>query len=494
MYFQTLIRQLVITFTFLMFISPLPAQTVKELENQRKQTLQKLETTSKILNETKKSQRSSLNKLVIINKDIKERKVLIKTISSEIGQLDNQMNRLGQEKTILENRLKVLKLDYAKLVQEAYINRDLYAKIMFVLSANSFDQSYRRLRYMQEYSQYRKVQVGEIEKVTAQIQVKNDSLQSNKVTKVDVVKQKETETQKLSKDEKKEKVLLTDLQKKEKKLRADLKIQQKKANDLNNKIEKIIAEEIRKAEAKRVAAEAKRVAAENSRIATENKRIAAENKIIAEQNKKIAAENKAKEAANLAAKEAAKTSPKTAPKTTPKQEPKPLIEPKPAIKEIPVIAEAKSTQSTSVLTKEETLLSGDFQRNIGRLPWPTSNGFIRGHFGVQPHPVLKYVTTNNKGIYIQTPSGSTARAVFEGIVTQRFSIPGSNNAVIIKHGNYRTVYANLTQIFVSEGDKVSAKQAIGKIYTDDENDNKTELYFQVWNGKNLQNPESWIAR
>ncbi len=140
------------------------------------------------------------------------------------------------------------------------------------------------------------------------------------------------------------------------------------------------------------------------------------------------------------------------------------------------------------------MLSGNFERNIGRLPWPTSNGFISGHFGIQQHPVLKHVTTNNKGVYIQTPSGSTARAVFEGVVTQRFSIPGSNNAVIIQHGNYRTVYANLTQIFVRGGEKVNANQPIGKIYTDDEDGNKTELYFQVWDGKTLQNPERWITR
>ena len=108
--------------------------------------------------------------------------------------------------------------------------------------------------------------------------------------------------------------------------------------------------------------------------------------------------------------------------------------------------------------------------------------------------MLKHVTTNNKGIYIQTPAGTNARAVFEGEVTQRFSIPGSNNAVIIKHGEFRTVYANLTSIYVNVGDKVSAKQSIGKIYTDGENDNKTELYFQVWKGKALQNPESWVAR
>jgi len=480
MLFKSVIKQISLLFALFLMLFTLNAQSVKELEKQRKQTLQKLETTSKILNETKKSQRNTLNKLVIINKNIKERKVLIKNISSEIGQLDTEMQQLNQEKNLLENRLKSLKADYTKLVQEAHINRGMYAKIMFVLSANSFDQSYRRLRYMQEYSQYRKQQVHEIEKVTAQIEVKNDSLQSHKVTKVEVVKQKETETKKLSKEEKTEKVLLTDLQKKEKKLRADLKVQQKKANDLNNKIERIIAEEIRKAEAKRVAAE-------NSRIAAENRRIAEQNKIIAAQNKRIEAENKAKIAA-------AKTATKPTTKPTEKVESIPKVEQKAPIKEIPILAEVKSTQSTSTLTKEETLLSGDFQRNIGRLPWPTSNGFIRGHFGVQPHPVLKFVTTNNKGIYIQTPSGSTARAVFDGIVTQHFTVPGSNNGVIIKHGNYRTVYANLTQVYVKEGDRVSAKQPIGKIYTDDENDNKTELYFQVYNGRNVQNPENWIAR
>ncbi len=489
MLFQSILNKTLVLFAFGLMVFSVQAQSVKELEKQRKQTLQKLETTSKILNETKKTQRNTLNKLVIINKNITERKVLIKNISSEIGQLDSEMIQLDQEKNLLENRLKSLKADYAKLVQEAHINKGMYAKIMFILSANSFDQSYRRLRYMQEYTQHRKEQVHEIEKVTAQIVLKNDSLQSHKVTKVAVVKQKETETTKLSKEQKTEKVLLTDLQKKEKKLRADLKIQQKKANDLNNKIERMIAEEIRKAEAKRVAAE-------NARIAAENRRIAEQNKIIAAQNKRIEAENKAAAAAATAAKTAPKTTTTTKPTTKPteKAESIPKVQPKAPIKEIPILAEVKSTQSTSTLTKEESLISGDFQRNIGRLPWPTSKGFIRGRFGVQPHPVLKFVTTNNKGIYIQTPSGSTARAVFEGVVTQRFSIPGSNNAVIIKHGNYRTVYANLTQIYVNEGDKVSAKQAIGKIYTDDENDNKTELYFQVWNGKSLQNPENWIAK
>ena len=501
MHFTITNRVLVTVLSLMTVVFSLSAQSVKELENQRKQTLQKLETTSKMLNETNRSKKSSLNKLNIISKNINERKTLIKNISTEIVLMDVEIVRLNEEKTKLETKLNKLKSDYAKLVEEAHINRSLYAKIMFVLSSKSFDQSYRRLRYLQEYGDYRKQQVREIEQVKTEIVHKNDSINTHKVTKVNVVKQKETEAKNLSKDEQKEKVVLTDLQKREKKLREEQKIQQKKANDLNNKIAAMIAAEVRKAEAKR-AAEAKRQLAArkeaDAKRAAEARR-AAELKKAAEQEKRLAVDRAAQKR-RLAEERDAKAkndASRAEVKAAKKAEEEAKAEAKVAASETAkATAEVKaaSTGSVSALTKEENLLSGNFERNQGRLPWPTSNGFISGHYGIQPHPILKHVTTNNKGVYIQTPAGSTARAVFDGVVTQRFSIPGSNNAVIIQHGNYRTVYANLTQIFVREGDHVSAKQAIGKIYTDDDSDNKTELYFQIWNGKNIQNPESWIAR
>jgi len=418
--FRTYLIQFFLIFVFACSgIQLLSAQNVKQLEEERKQTLQKLEATSKMLNETKKSQKSSLNKLTLINKNIGERKHLIKTMSTEISQLDVEMQSLSQEVRQLERRLENLKKDYAKLVQEAYINRSIYSKIMFVLSAETFDQSVRRLRYLKEYSDYRKQQVNEIEKVKAQIEQKNDSISRHKNKLTEVVKQKEVETNKLSQEQKKEKIVLTDLQKKEKNLRKELNAQQKKANELNKRIEYLIAEEIRKAEQKKAAEERSRSGGKSSK---------------------------------------------------------------------------STTSKITTLTKEEALLSGNFEKNAGRLPWPVSKGFISGHYGVQPHPILKHVTTNNKGIYIQTPANSTARAVFDGVVTQRFSVPGSNNAVIIQHGEYRTVYANLTDIYVRIGEKVSTKQAVGKIFTDSEKDNKTELYFQIWKNKNLLNPEKWLAR
>lgn len=147
MRFQIQMRIFVIVITLMTVVFSIQSQNVKDLEAQRKQTLQKLETTNKMLNETKNSKRSSLTKLTIIEKNITVRKVLIKNISIEIGQLDAQIAELDRQKNILETRLQLLKSDYAKLVEEAHINRNLYAKIMFVLSAKTFDQSYRRLRY-----------------------------------------------------------------------------------------------------------------------------------------------------------------------------------------------------------------------------------------------------------------------------------------------------------------------------------------------------------
>ena len=121
-------------------------------------------------------------------------------------------------------------------------------------------------------------------------------------------------------------------------------------------------------------------------------------------------------------------------------------------------------------------------------------GIVVGHFGIHPHPVLKHVTTNNKGIYIQCPKGTQARAVFEGEVTQVFTIAGSNKTVIVKHGLYRTVYSNLTKVNVKVGQKIKTKDNIGTIYSDPEDGDKTELYFQVWKDKNIHNPENWLSK
>lgn len=447
-------KTILLIFSIFCCFTVMHGQTVKQLEFQRKQALQQIENTSKMLNETQKNQQNSVNKIVLINQNIKERQTLINSINQEVGALDNEMNKLNTEKNELHNQLERIKNDYAKMLQQTQRQQIFQSKLMFVLSAQTFSQTLRRLRYLKEYSDYSKQQAIKIQKITQGIELKNDSLNIYKNRQLNVVRQKTAETDKLTNDRKKENQIVSELSKKQKELQQEINIQQKKANELNAKIENLIAQEIARAEAKRKAEE----------------------------------ERKARQAAEKAKADNAKTTAATTTTTTPN------LKTNSSVSTSANAAKTTSTSSVSALTPEENLLAGGFAKNQGHLPFPTDKGFISGHFGVQQHPVLAHVTANNKGVYIQTPSGTNARAVFEGVVTQRFSIPGSNNAVIIQHGNYRTVYANLTDIYIKVGDKVKAKQNIGKIFTDDENDNKTELYFQIWRDKSILNPESWLAR
>ncbi len=154
---------------------------------------------------------------------------------------------------------------------------------------------------------------------------------------------------------------------------------------------------------------------------------------------------------------------------------------------------AKQVDRKQQLTKEQELIAGGFAANKGRLPWPVAKGFISGHYGKHQHDVYENVTINNKGIYIQTTAGSDARAVYEGEVTTCM-VMGATYAIIVQHGNYRTVYTGIQTPAVKPGDKVQAKQSIGRIASNPDEDNKTELQFQVWKDREIQNPELWIAQ
>ena len=163
--------------------------------------------------------------------------------------------------------------------------------------------------------------------------------------------------------------------------------------------------------------------------------------------------------------------------------------------EIRLASEKSGTTSTGTfaLTPDEMELSASFQQNQGGLPWPVERGIISSTFGEHAHPVLKEVKTKNNGVDILTDEGMEARAVFGGEVTRVMSIPNYNYVVMIRHGEFLTVYSNLSEVYVTRGQKIDTKQAIGKIYTDTK-DQKTELHFELWKGKTLLNPEGWLAK
>jgi septal ring factor EnvC (AmiA/AmiB activator) len=156
------------------------------------------------------------------------------------------------------------------------------------------------------------------------------------------------------------------------------------------------------------------------------------------------------------------------------------------------VKKSASGKSSYALTPKEKELAKAFFNNKGRLPWPVDRGVISGTFGSHPHPVLKHVMVKNNGIDIATSANSEAKAVFKGKVVSVTTISNTNIAVIIKHGNWFTVYSNLEKVYVTKGDEVTGKEPLGLIHTNLKG--KTELHFEVWNGKHKQNPYYWILK
>lgn len=152
---------------------------------------------------------------------------------------------------------------------------------------------------------------------------------------------------------------------------------------------------------------------------------------------------------------------------------------------------AEGKPDAFTLTPAEVALSANFEDNRGKLPWPTERGIISGTFGEHPHPVLKGIKVKNNGIEIATSKGAMARSVFEGEVTRVINVPVYNYVVIIRHGEYLSVYSNLEEVLVHKGDQIRIKQVLGRIQTDAEKA-KTELHFEIWKGKELLNPAEWI--
>lgn len=408
---------------------------VRQLEEQRKKALAEIEMTNRLLKETTQTAQNSLNRLNLLSQQILSRKKVISLLNQEVGELDDQIVASRQEITRLEKELGGKRDNYGKSMQSMFKRRSSQDKLLFILSADNYAQSMRRMRYLREYADWQKQQATEIIDKQTEIALKQKELEKTRSEKNALLSTREQESKKLQTEESNQKVEVQQLSKKQKELKEQLRKKQQQANALNRQIEKQIAEEIARAEAE-------------AKAARERERRARE---------KAKAEGKA-------------------PAKEPIQEER-----------------VADTKGGYAMTRAEKKLSDDFAGNRGRLPFPVAGRYtIVGTFGEQQHQELKYVRTNNSGIDIQTTPGADARAVFNGDVTRVFVVPGYNNSVIIRHGNYLTVYSNLSQVYVKAGDKVSTRQAIGKIFTDTESGNATILHFQLWKEKTKLNPSPWL--
>ena len=161
-----------------------------------------------------------------------------------------------------------------------------------------------------------------------------------------------------------------------------------------------------------------------------------------------------------------------------------------------IMAEASKGRSRNMydqLTPEEKLISDNFMGNKGKLPWPTERGVVTSRFGKHQHAVLKQITVQNDGIDISTVQGAEARALFDGVVSKVVAILGANYTVIMRHGNFLTVYQNLINVRVKPGEAVMVKQVLGTVFTEEET-NSTLLHIEIWKELNKQNPEDWLSR
>lgn len=408
---KCLLKSLTLMLGILLWLPPqLQAQDKKsELAKQKAKIEADINYTNKLLDETKKNKRESLNALMLINKQINKREELIKAIANEVNALNQQINRNNDTIQELTQTIKRLKAEYARMIFYASKNRNSYSRLMFIFSAKDFNQAYQRLKYLQQYTTYRQNQVRIIKENQVILNKKVALLEEQKKTKQSLIDMEKSEQQKLAQARSVQDKTVKNLSQKEKELLKKLRDSEKAAKKLQKAIEDLIAEEIRKASA----------AAKKS-------------------GTKPAPENK------------------------------------------------------FGLTPAEIKLSTNFSDNKGSLPWPTERGVIAETFGEHSHPVLKGIKTKNNGIDIATEKGSVARAIFDGQVTSTMTLPNYNNVVIVRHGEFLTVYSNLDQVFVKKGDKITTKQQIGIISTDD--NGRTLMHFELWQGKNLQNPENWIMR
>lgn len=391
-------------FFFSFFSSESFAQSLEQLRREKEKTASEIEYINNLLKETNSNAKASLNRLAVLERQIKLQDGLINNISGEIGYLDASIQRNIQHLDSLNIEITVVKLKYASMIRYASRNQNSNNQLLFLLSAQDFNQAYKRFVYLRQYADYRRKQADRIDELKKSITYQLLEFNKRKEEKKNLLDSKVNQTRIIERQRRQQSDVYSELQQKEKDLKKKLENQRKAELKLQQEIERVIADEAKKSNRK------------------------------------------------------------------------------------------NSKDTGFALTSEEKVLSGDFNNNRGKFPWPVQRGLITDHFGEHPHAVLKYVLVRNSGIDITTQANEKARAIFKGEVTKVVAIPGGNMAVIIRHGNYLTVYSNLSEVFVKADQKVEIKQEIGAIFSDTADDNKTVLKFQIWRENTKLDPEEWLKQ
>ena len=383
------------------------SQSKKELQKRKEQLQKEIQFTNKLLSETEKDKKVTVTHLNQLNRKIAAREELVVAMQQEINMINDSIGRQEKQIKELTENLQELKDEYALLIINANKNRSGYDRLMFIFSAHDFNQAFKRLKYLQQYAQYRQRQVEDIEETKVELDRRIKSLEAVRASKEGLLQAQLNERSQLAKEKQKQEKMVGDLQGKERNLKNQLSDKIKAQEKLDKAIQRIIEEEIRKA----------------------------------------------KEAA----------------------------------------AKAGKTSKGFPMTPEAQKLSESFASNKGKLPWPVKEGVITSSFGEHAHPILKGVKVQNNGIDISTAGSAVGRSIFEGVVSGVLVIPGEGKGIMVRHGEYLSVYTYFKDVFVSKGDKISTKQDLG-ILMDGETKSSSIMHLEIWKNTTKLDPAQWIYK
>ncbi|WKS95124.1 murein hydrolase activator EnvC family protein [Riemerella columbina] len=497
------------------------SQKKEQLQKQSAELKKQIAIINANLAKTQKEARLSVAYLDNVNKKIQLREKVYNNTQKEKRFIEDDIYLRQKEINQYKKELAILRKNYADILVKAYKNKGIQNKVTFILSSKNLGEALRRVQYLKQYSDYQDKKAAEINDKAAQIQ-KTITLKQKSVKEKDqLLAQQQKDLLVIERERKEKELLLEDFKKHEAALTEELKQKQVQSKKIEGEIRKIINEEIAAAKAK---AEAERKARlERERIAREaaareKARIDAENKARAEalerERKKAEAEaarlaeierkkaedarkqaeaakaeeNARNEARRIAAEKDAKEAADRAKAAANKAAAARAAEAE--------LAKKKAEEKKKVEEKTMTAFGvgaatgSNFAENRGRIGFPVDRGQVTHRFGRQPHPVFKNIVEENNGIRIAVAPGTTAKCVFPGEVS-RISFVGGTKTVIVKHGNYFTIYSNLSSVSVSPNQKVSAGTPIGTIAQDFEG--SYSLDFQIWNGSTPVDPLGWVS-
>ena len=426
----------------------------KSLKKEQQQLESKISNTKKLLKQVKSNQQNSLNAIRLIDNQIKSREDLVRIYDIQVRAAEIEIIEKKQRINRLKERISNLKTQFRSMMLYSYKHRGNHRNIMFILSSQNYNEAYKRNSYLKKLAEIQKKQVAIIKQNQKVIYTDIQTINNNKQEKLSIIEEKKTEKKLIEIDRGVKQQTFNKFKQEEKNLFTQLEVAERKKQNLKQEIAKAIKLEIlveqKKQEEIAKKERAKKEKAEKEKI----EKLANEEKTIV--NTEIKKEK-------LESKSIENTENKIV--------------------------------STYTEPKESIALGKNFQLSKGLLPWPVNSGSITEKYGKNPHPTLNGVITNNNGIDITCSIGSNVRAVFGGEVSSIFSIQGAGKVIIVKHGNYRSVYSNIKDTYVKIGAKVATKQNIGSLIQEG---NLSICHFeihQVINGVTQSlNPSLWISK